>query len=173
MGRIVNDDPALAVLWERTRPLRELQKLYATLVPPYLRAASRVGHVGADELKLFADSGAVATRLRLQVPDLLREFRAKGWQFTAIRVGVQVRIPAGPHGKIPRAALDGRAKSSLAKTAEAMSDSPLKDALTRLARSEDSSRKSEVRRQKTEVPSVDGSGSEGRSQKSEDGGSVS
>jgi hypothetical protein len=135
MGRIVNDDPALAVLWERTRPLRELQTLYATLVPPYLRAASRVGYVGADELKLFADSGAVATRIRLQVPDLLREFRARGWQFTAIRVGVQVRIPPGTHGKTPRPPLDQRAKSSLAKTAEAMHDSPLKDALARLARS--------------------------------------
>ena len=29
-----------------------------------------------DELKLFADSGAVATRLRMHAPDLLREFRA-------------------------------------------------------------------------------------------------
>lgn len=134
MGRIVNDDPALAVLWERTRPLRDLQQLYATLVPPYLRAASRVGYVGADELKLFADSGAVATRLRLLVPDLLREFRAKGWKFTAIRVGVQVRIPAGTRGKTSRTPLDQRAKSSLAKAAEEMNDSPLKDALKRLAK---------------------------------------
>lgn len=134
MERIVNDDPALAVLWERTRPLRELQTLYATLVPPYLRAASRVGHVGADELKLFADSGAVATRIRLLVPDLLREFRAKGWQFTAIRVGVQVRIPAGPHDRKPRPALDQQAKASLAKAADAMPESPLKDALARLAK---------------------------------------
>lgn len=133
MQRIVTDDPALAVLWDRTRPMRELQKLYATLVPPYLRAASRVGSVAPEELKLFADSGAVATRLRLLAPDLLREFRAKGWQFSSIRVAVQVRIPAPTPGKNARAPLDARSRAVLMKTAATMDDSPLKDALTRLA----------------------------------------
>ena len=133
MQRIVTDDPALAVLWDRTRPLRELQKLYATLVPPYLRAASRVGSVAREELKLFADSGAVATRLRLLAPDLLREFRAKGWQFSSIRVAVQVRIPAPAQGKYARAPLDARSRSALLQTAAKLGESPLKDALTRLA----------------------------------------
>ena len=131
--RIVTDDPALAVLWDRTRPLRELQKLYATLVPPYLRAASRVGSVAREELKLFADSGAVATRLRLLAPDLLREFRAKGCEFSSIRVAVQVRIPAPAAGKQARAPLDARSREALMRTAATMADSPLKDALTRLA----------------------------------------
>jgi hypothetical protein len=133
MQRIVTDDPALAVLWDRTRPLRELQKLYATLVPPYLRAASRVGSVAREELKLLADSGAVATKLRLLAPDLLREFRAKGWQFSSIRVAVQVRIPAPAQGKYARAPLDARSRSALLQTAAKLGESPLKDALTRLA----------------------------------------
>jgi len=133
MGRIVTDDPALAVLWDRTRPLRELQKLFATLVPPYLRAASRVGSVAREELKLFADSGAVATRLRLLAPDLLREFRAKGWEFSSIRVAVQVRIPAPAQGKHARPPLDAQSRSALLKVAATIGDSPLKDALTRLA----------------------------------------
>jgi len=132
--RIVNDDPALAVLWDRTRPLRELQKMYATLVPPYLSSASRVGTVARDELKLFADSGAVATRLRLLAPDLLREFRAKGCEFSAIRVAVQVRIRPDVGRKTPREPLGPKARESLAKTAESLSDSPLKDAMKRLAK---------------------------------------
>src|SRR5512144_183482 len=134
LTRIVTADPALAVLWDRTRPLRELQKLYATLVPPYLRAASRVGSFAREELKLFADSGAVATRLRLLAPDLLREFRAKGWQFSSIRVAVQVRIPSPERTKAPRKPLDARAQASLVKAAETMADSPLKEALVRLAK---------------------------------------
>jgi len=133
MGRIVTDDPALAVLWDRTRPLRELQKLYATLVPAYIRAASRVGSVARDELKLFADSGAVATRLRLLVPDLLREFRAKGCEFSSIRVGVQVRIPRESLAKVPRPPLDASVRATLLRTAEQVGDSPLKEALERLA----------------------------------------
>ena len=134
LERIVNDDPALAVLWNQTRSLRELQKLYVTLVPPYLRSASRVGTVAREELKLFADSGAVATRLRLLAPDLLLEFRAKGWQFSAIRVGVQVRVRPDPPLKTLRAPLDDRARTALARTAEALEDSPLKRALERLAK---------------------------------------
>jgi hypothetical protein len=134
LQRIVNDDPALAVLRDRTRPLRELQKLYATLVPPYLRTASRVGSVAKEELKLFADSGAVATRLRLHAPDLLIEFRAKGWQFSAIRVAVQVKVQAQSPPKTPRQPPDERARSSLSKAAEGLTDSPLKDALKRLAK---------------------------------------
>jgi hypothetical protein len=134
LERIVNDDPALAVLWNHTRPLRELQKLYATLVPPYLRSASRVGTVAREELKLFADSGAVATRLRLLAPDLLLEFRAKGWQFSAIRVGVQVRIQPQAPLKTSRAPLDDKAKRALQRAADGIGESPLKDALQRLAK---------------------------------------
>ena len=50
MQRIVTDDPTLAALWDRTKPLRELQKLYAACVPPYLAQTSRVGSVAGDEL---------------------------------------------------------------------------------------------------------------------------
>ena len=134
LERIVNDDPALTALWNRTRPLRELQKLYAALVPPYLRSASRVGTVVRDELKLFADSGAVATRLRLLAPDLLPEFRAKGWQFNAIRVGVQVRIGPQTAPKLPRMPLDDKSKRALQRVADDLDESPLKEAMQRLAR---------------------------------------
>ena len=134
LERIVSDDPALAGLWNCTRPLRELQNIYATLVPPYLRAASRVGSVAREELKLFADSGAVATRLRLMAPELLLQFRAHGRQFNAIRVAVQVRTPPAAHQKQPREPLDAKAKQSLLRAAARIGDSPLKAALDRLAK---------------------------------------
>ncbi len=133
MQRIVTDDPTLAALWDRTRPLRELQKLFATCVPPYLRTASRVGSVAGDELKLFADSGAAATRLRLLAPELLAEFRSKGWQFNAIRVAVQVRT-AGPAGrKHVKNGVDQTGRDALARCAEGIPDSPLRDAIRRLS----------------------------------------
>jgi hypothetical protein len=134
MQRIVTDDPALAALWDRTRPLRELQKLYATYVPPYLRAASRVGSIAGDELKLFADSGAAATRLRVLAPGLLAEFRSKGWQFSAIRVAVQVRQRSQAAPRSPRNALDTKGKQSLQRLADQLPESPLQAALRRLAK---------------------------------------
>lgn len=132
--RIVTDDPALAALWDQTKPLRELQKLYAACVPPYLRSASRVGAVAGDELKLFADSGAAATRLRLLAPGLLAEFRGKGWQFSAIRVAVQVRSRAGAALGKARKSPDASAQQSLQRLADALPESPLQAAIERLAK---------------------------------------
>lgn len=134
MQRIVTDDPALAALWDRTKPLRELQKLYTTCVPPYLRTASRVGSIAGDELKLFADSGAAATRLRLLAPGLLAEFRSKGWQFNAIRVAVQVRSRTEPAPQSPRKSLDPKGKRSLQQLADQLPESPLQAAISRLAK---------------------------------------
>ena len=132
--RIVVDDPTLAALWDRTKPLRALQQLYTTFVPPYLRNSSRVGSVTADELKLFADSGAAATRLRLLAPELLAEFRSKGWQFSAIRVAVQVRSRAEPAKGSSRKSLDSRGQQSLQKLADQLPESPLQAAVSRLAK---------------------------------------
>ncbi len=134
MQRIVTDDPALAALWDRTRPLRELQELYARCVPPYLRTASRVGSIAGDELKLFADSGAAATRLRLLAPELLAQFRGKGWQFSAIRVAVQVRPVAAPARQSPRKAVDQKGRQSLQRLADQLPESPLQAAISRLAK---------------------------------------
>lgn len=134
MQRIVSDDPALAALWERTRALRELQKLFASCVPPYLRTVTRVGAVAGDELKLFADSGAAATRLRLLAPGLLAEFRSKGWEFSAIRVSVQVRTMPVPPRQAPRRSPDPGARRSLQRLAEALPESPLQAAISRLAK---------------------------------------
>ena len=134
MQRIVTDDPALAALWDRTRPLRELQKVYAANVPPHLCAASRVGSITGDELKLFADSGAAATRLRLMAPGLLAEFRSKGWQFNAIRVSVQVRPRAEAPPAPPRKSMDDNGRSALLRLADELPESPLQEALRRLAK---------------------------------------
>ena len=116
--------------------LRELQKLYATCIPPYLRTVSRVGSIAGDELKLFADSGAAATRLRLLVPGLLVEFSGKGWKFSAIRVAVQVRHQLAPPQRSPRKSLDAQGLQSLRRLADQLPESPLQAAIKRLAKSD-------------------------------------
>lgn len=134
MQRIVIDDPTLAALWDRTKSLRALQQLYTTFVPPYLRSASRVGSVAGNELKLFADSGAAATRLRLLAPELLAEFRSKGWEFSAIRVAVQVPSRAEPAKVSSRKSLDFSGQQSLQRLADQLPESPLQAAISRLAK---------------------------------------
>ena len=135
LHRIVGDDPVLSNLWDRTRPLRELQEVYLHSVPANLRSVSRVGALNEGVLKLFADTGAAATRLRLHVPDLLAEFRSKGWQFSAIRVAVQVRTDSRAANPPTRKVVDVEGQEALARLAEQLPDSPLKDAVTRLKES--------------------------------------
>jgi hypothetical protein len=134
LGRIVGDDPVLSNLWDRTRPLRDLQKLYTQCVPANLRSMSRVGALDGDVLKLFADTGAVATRLRLLAPVLLTEFRSKGWQVSSIRVAVQVRTDNRTAGTPTRNVVDSDGRKALAALAETLEDSPLRQAVERLRR---------------------------------------
>lgn len=134
LQRIVNDDPVLSSLWDRTQSLRELQKLYLDLVPANLRAISRVGSMTGDELKLFADSGAAASRLRLLAPTLLAEFRSKGWQFNSVRVAVQVKTDMVKRPGPTRKSVDTDGRKALARLAETLPDSPLQQALRRLSK---------------------------------------
>ena len=135
LHRIVGDDPVLSNLWDRTRPLRQLQELYLQSVPANLRSVSRVGALNEGVLKLFADTGAAATRLRLHVPDLLADFRSKGWQFSSIRVAVQVRTDSRAAIPPTPKVVDGDGQKALARLAEQLPESPLKDAVTRLKES--------------------------------------
>ena len=135
LQRIVGDDPVLSNLWDRTRPLRELQEVYLQSVPANLRSVSRVGALNEGVLKLFADTGAAATRLRLHVPDLLAEFRGKGWQFSAIRVAVQVRTDSRTATPPTRKIVDGEGQEALGRLADQLPDSPLRDAVKRLKES--------------------------------------
>ena len=134
LQRVVTEDPVLSALWDRTLRLRELQKLYIPCVPTYLRNVSRVGAVTGDELRLFADSGAAATRLRQLAPGLLAEFRSKGWQFTSIRVAVQVKSYTQPAPLTAPKRLDTRGRQALDDLAEKLPASPLQDAVRRLSK---------------------------------------
>ena len=134
LQRIVTEDPVLAVLWDRTRALRELQKLYIQMVPSFLSDVSRVGVVAGDELRLFADSGAAATRLRLLAPGLLAQFRSTGWQFSSIRVAVQVKSYTAVAPAIQPKTVDADGQKALNRLAEQLPETPLQQALRRLAK---------------------------------------
>ena len=134
LQRIVVDDPVLSSLWDRTQPLRELQNFTIKYLPANLRSVSRVGAINGDELRLFADSGAAATRLRLLAPTLLAEFRSKGWQFSSIRVAVQVRTDTPMRPRLTARSVDSDGKRALAALADALPESPLQQAVRRLSK---------------------------------------
>ncbi|HSD60132.1 MAG TPA: DUF721 domain-containing protein [Burkholderiales bacterium] len=118
-------------LAQRVRQLVSLQKAYREISPPALASVTRVGAYSQGRLTLFADSGAVAAKLKHVTPVLLLELQKRGLEVNLIEVRVQVsgspRRLAKPdknHRKISAQALD-----SVAQLADRLAPSPLREAL--------------------------------------------
>lgn len=89
--------------------------------------------IDGQKLTLTADSGVIAAKLRQMSTELLSGLQARGCEVTVIQVQVQVSTP--PY--IPPAQareIGAEGKAQLNQLAETLADSPLKQALTRLAR---------------------------------------
>ena len=132
--QILTGDATLAE-WE-TRRSREhtLTVVVRRHLPRPLAPRIHVVDARSGELELAADAGAVAAMLRQRSIDLLAALRRQGWEFTGIRVRVQVRTDADP---MPKAAVNrpGRASlQSMAALARRLPRGPLKSSLERFLR---------------------------------------
>jgi len=98
--------------------------------------APRVHVVDArsSELELAADAGAVAAMLRQRSVELLNALRRQGWEFTGIRVRVQVRGEPDPPAKALVNHPDRTSLHALAALARTLPRGALKTALERLLR---------------------------------------
>jgi hypothetical protein len=109
-----------------------LQKVWAEVVPETLSPHTRAGGLKHRRLTVFADNGAVAAKLKLLSPNLLKNLQNKGLEVTSIRIEVQVQSKRRARPASARTLSSGAA-SSLSQFAEQLPDSPLRDALRRLA----------------------------------------
>jgi hypothetical protein len=86
------------------------------------------------ELELGAASGAAAAMLRQHAPELRSALAREGWEFTGIRVRVQARLARESVPKSPKKQLDNASAATLLTLAAELGESPLAQALRRLAR---------------------------------------
>jgi len=140
IARLLGSNAELRPLAERLDHIKRLQKRYRNLVPGELSQVSRVCAIDGTTVVICATSGAVAAALRHVAPRLLEGLRgnvrkstksSEDQELTGIRVEVQIEV------KPPRRPVVARPPmppEKLAKLADALSDSPLKDTLTRIAR---------------------------------------
>ncbi|MBI4938952.1 MAG: DUF721 domain-containing protein [Nitrosomonadales bacterium] len=112
--------------------LLSLQRHYEQLAPPSLTRASRVLAMEQQTLVLSADNGAVAAKLRQLAPELARLFQNAGCEVTRIQVRVQVALPPARHVSAPTQ-LSAAGRKKLVELAGELPDSPLRNALRRLA----------------------------------------
>jgi hypothetical protein len=140
IARLLGTNAELRPLAERLDHIKRLQKRYRTLIPGELSQVSRVCAIDGTTVVICATSGTVAAALRHVAPRLLEGLRgnvrkstksSEDQELTGIRVEVQIEV------KPPRRVVTARApmpQDKLAKLAEQLSDSPLKEALARIAR---------------------------------------
>lgn len=134
LQRIVAADPVLAAWAARQRRQSALNAELRRHLPRALAERIRVADDGGTELTLAADSGAVAGVARQRAPDLLAALRREGFEFTSIRMRVQVAAHARDHPKPVAKQIDSGARRSLATLADGLPAGPLKAALGRLLR---------------------------------------
>jgi len=123
----------LRQLSRKAGQLVALQRHYERLAPPSLVRASRVLQLDRQILTLAADNSAIAAKLRQLAPELANLFQGAGCEVTGIQVRVQVARPPIIYTPIP-ALLSATGRQRLIDLADKLPDSPLKNALQRLAR---------------------------------------
>jgi hypothetical protein len=133
IGLLIDRLPQLQGLNRQVRRLLALQDILTEVLPDSLASSTTVALSAANELVLFADSGAIAAKLKLLAPRILDFFRQQGHEVTAIRVQVQVRIR---HNPLPQKqiSLSPIARQAISELSSTLGASPLKSALERLGR---------------------------------------
>ena len=129
-----NSSDSLRVLTQRAQGIAELQQVFLKNAPQQLTQACCVKQLRAGTLVLLAGNAAVAAKLKQLVPRLLTAYGKLGLQVTAIRVEVQVSEGAPEIASAsPAKRLSLDSIKSLENLAERLEDSPLKQAITRMA----------------------------------------
>jgi hypothetical protein len=134
LSRILAADPAIAGWDARRRRDEALGAAVRRHLPRPLAERVRVTDPGTGQLELAVDSGAVAAVVRQRSPDLAAMLRREGYEFTGIRVRVQVRATPSVQRKIVANQPDRESLRPLAELARGLPAGALKSALARLLR---------------------------------------
>ena len=130
----LNASDNLRALADEARRIAQLQQVFLKAAPQSLTQACCVKQLRAGTLFLLAENAAIAAKLKQLAPRLLTSYQKQGLEVTSIRVEVQVREGA-PEADSRRASkrLSLEAIGNLEGLAAGLEESPLKQALTRLA----------------------------------------
>lgn len=125
--------PELKAMALQAEQLARIQKKWAAIAPAPFDQYCRTGFVRDGMLTLYTSSSAVAAKLKLLTPSLLKNLQKEGLEVTSIRVQVQVESkPRAPAAR--RLHVSQNAARNLLDLAETLPDSPLQAALKKLAK---------------------------------------
>lgn len=124
--------PELKTLAARAGEILALQKIWEAIAPPPLNQHSHVGPLQQGQLTVYTSSSGVASKLKMQLNGLLEKLQNQGVKVTSIRVEVQVASQPRAKPRVVRA-LSQNTCRRLRDFAEELPNSPLRDAVAKLA----------------------------------------
>ena len=124
--------PELLALNAHNKELEAAQIIWMAIAPDNLAQFSQATSIKNQQFTIFANSNAVAAKIKLFIPSLLIKLEKQECEVTSIRVKVQVKSTPQVKPK-PIKKLSTQAASDLNKLAEKLSGTALGDALARLA----------------------------------------
>lgn len=133
IGLLIRQLPELQGLARQVKRLSALQATIADALPANLAASVALAVSETGELVLYADNGAVATKLKHLAPRILVFLRQRGIEATGIRVQMQVSIR---HNSLPQKqiSLSPAGCKAIQELAQRIANPLLKSALERLSR---------------------------------------
>jgi len=134
LALVVTEDATLAGWHARLVRENLLTASVRGHLPRALADRVRVAEIGLGTLTLAVAAGSVAAVIRQRTPELLSGLRREGWDFTELRLRVQVSV--GDRPTVKRSSVERpRIKAApLRELARSLSDGPLKRAVLNLAR---------------------------------------
>jgi hypothetical protein len=130
----LNSSDRLRSLSQEAQRIAELNRVLLNIAPPELTQACCVKELRDGTLTLLAENAAIAAKLKQLAARLLASYQKQRCEITSIRIEVQVRESALVAAAKPEPKrLSIETIKNLEHLAEQLEDSPLKQALTRMA----------------------------------------
>lgn len=134
----------LSRLTAAAQGLSALAHIWESVAPITLARYCCLGRLDEGVLTVYADNGAIASKLNQQLPSLLEKLQKRGGKITGIRIDVQVKIPLAARPYTPKPIISATGLASLKELEINLPESKLKEALTNLIEHQRQSKQGET-----------------------------
>lgn len=122
----------LSPLLAKVEALSVLQRHFTSVIPPHLAQSSQVLGMHQGTLNVAVANAAIAAKLRQLAPELTALLENRGCEVNGIRFTVQVSYDSPRPNPAPRE-ISQIAQKTLHEFSQCLDESPLKQALNKLA----------------------------------------
>ncbi|MEO6566396.1 MAG: DciA family protein [Casimicrobiaceae bacterium] len=134
LSRVLAADTRIAAWFERSEREARVTAAVRRNLPRAFADRVRAAETTTQTLELAVSAGAISAVVRQRTPDLLASLRREGWDFTELRVRVQVSGAAVESVKINKIQRDKVDKAPLRQLAQSLPPGPLRTAVENLIR---------------------------------------